>query len=88
MTYTCPNCGNKHDEWPALAFSSPKYYAELSTSDKEKIATLDLDFWPVFNLFQQFTYWLNGSNGGSQADSIIRVVVYCRPSQSIKIGKQ
>lgn len=43
-TYICPSCGELHNDWPALAFSSPLHYDELNDHDKENIATLDSDF--------------------------------------------
>lgn len=43
-TYTCPTCGELHNDWPALAFSSPLHYDELNDHDKENTATLDSDF--------------------------------------------
>jgi len=44
ITYTCTCCGKEHTDWPALAYDSPMYYAELSEEDKQKIATLSSDF--------------------------------------------
>lgn len=44
ITYTCAKCGIEHEEWPALAFSSPSNYENLTEEDKEKIATIDTDF--------------------------------------------
>ncbi|MEL6943974.1 MAG: DUF2199 domain-containing protein, partial [Bacteroidota bacterium] len=40
----CSKCGEKHDELPAIAFSSPDYYEFLSESDKRDIADLSDDF--------------------------------------------
>ena len=42
--YVCDSCGQKHEEWPALAFSSPKHYNDLSEEDKQNIASLKNDF--------------------------------------------
>ncbi len=42
--YICKNCGQEHDVWPALAYSSPTFYNDLSDTDKESIAELDSDF--------------------------------------------
>jgi len=44
MKYKCANCGNEHDEWPAIAFNSPDAYDSLSEDDKQRIASLDSDF--------------------------------------------
>lgn len=40
----CGVCGQIHNEWPALTFSSPSSYIELSKEEKELIATIDSDF--------------------------------------------
>ena len=42
--YTCSECGEIHEEWPALAYSSPSYYDNLPDQKKEDIAELDEDF--------------------------------------------
>ena len=42
--YICKNCGQEHDDWPALAYSSPTFYNDLSDTDKESIAELSSDF--------------------------------------------
>ncbi|MCA6451561.1 MAG: DUF2199 domain-containing protein [Chitinophagaceae bacterium] len=42
--YTCTNCGDVHDEWPALAFDSPTSYNVLPENIKEKIGELTSDF--------------------------------------------
>lgn len=42
--YTCRNCGQLHDEWPALAFDSPTSYNVLPESTKEEIGELRSDF--------------------------------------------
>lgn len=44
ITFICECCGQEHEEWPALAYSSPDYYSRLSHSDKEEIAVIDQDF--------------------------------------------
>jgi hypothetical protein len=49
MTYICTKCGNEHDDWPALAFSSPAAYHALSKRDKKKIAQLSDDFCVIRN---------------------------------------
>jgi hypothetical protein len=42
--YKCSVCGNEHEEWPALVYTSPSNYDLLSKTDKEKIGYLDTDF--------------------------------------------
>jgi hypothetical protein len=42
--YTCSNCDKEHTEWPALAYSSPANYHNLSEEDKQNIGTLTNDF--------------------------------------------
>jgi len=44
MKYKCLNCGQEHDEWPALAFSSPAQYNELTEEEKRAMGYLDSDF--------------------------------------------
>ena len=44
IKYICSNCGQEHEEWPALAYSSPTYYNDLSRDDKKDLAKLDSDF--------------------------------------------
>lgn len=44
MRYTCPTCGEEHDDWPSLAFSSPCPYNELSDEEKNTTAELSNDF--------------------------------------------
>lgn len=44
MKYTCTNCGEVHDEWPALAFDSPTPYNVLTESMKQEIGELTNDF--------------------------------------------
>ena len=44
MRYKCSECGHYHEDWPALAFNSPDYYAMLSEEDKKNIAEINDDF--------------------------------------------
>ena len=44
IKYNCNICGQKHEQYPALAFSSPFNYNILSDDDKENIADLSSDF--------------------------------------------
>jgi hypothetical protein len=44
MKYTCNCCGQEHDEWPALTYSSPSNYNDLTDDEKKNIAKLDSDF--------------------------------------------
>jgi hypothetical protein len=44
MKYTCENCGQEHESWPALTFNAPLYYDTLSDEEKETIATIDSNF--------------------------------------------
>ena len=36
MPYTCTQCGQTHDELPAIAFDAPQYYYILSIEDRRK----------------------------------------------------
>ena len=42
--YKCSICGQIHSEWPALTYSSPTNYFQLSEEEKATIANLDSDF--------------------------------------------
>lgn len=44
MKYTCSCCGQEHDEWPALTFSSPTSYNELTDKEKKELGQLSNDF--------------------------------------------
>jgi hypothetical protein len=44
MKYKCSSCGQEHEEWPALTFSSPAPYNELTNEDKEEFGQLSSDF--------------------------------------------
>ena len=44
QTYTCGSCGKTHDQWPALAYTSPANYNKLSEAEKSGIGELEEDF--------------------------------------------
>lgn len=44
MAHKCSNCGKEHVGWPALTFSSPAPYNDLSEEEQESIAKLSNDF--------------------------------------------
>lgn len=44
IKYTCSCCGQQHEEWPALTYTSPTDYNILSEEDKQNIGELDSDF--------------------------------------------
>ncbi len=44
IEFKCSKCGEVHSEWPALAFSSPANYHNLSENEKSEIGILDTDF--------------------------------------------
>ena len=44
IKYTCANCGQVHDEWPALAFDSPASYNVLPEATRKEIGELTSDF--------------------------------------------
>jgi hypothetical protein len=52
IKYTCSCCGKEHEEWPALVYSSPTNYDELSEEDKKNIGELDTDFCVIKHLDQ------------------------------------
>ncbi len=43
MKYTCSDCGEEHEAWPALGFKSPHYYHILTAAEKQDIAELTAD---------------------------------------------
>ena len=59
--YQCSQCGEQHNEWPALTFQSPSSYDELTKEEQSSIANIDLDFCTI-------TY-------EEQIDRFIRVVL-------------
>ena len=59
--YQCSICNEVHVEWPALSFSSPSSYHELTESEKISTAEIDTDFCTI-------TY-------EDQIDRFIRVVL-------------
>jgi Uncharacterized protein conserved in bacteria len=42
--YICTNCGQEHEDWPALAFSSPSHFNDLSEEEKKSMGQLSSDF--------------------------------------------
>ncbi len=42
--FKCAVCGQIHSDWPALAYSSPANYHNLSEKEKSEIGKLDTDF--------------------------------------------
>lgn len=44
IKYTCSCCGKEHDDWPALSYSSPTNYHQLSETEKERLGELNSDF--------------------------------------------
>ena len=52
IKYICSCCGQEHNKWPALTYSSPDNYNTLSQEDKETIAELDSDFCIIKHLDQ------------------------------------
>ena len=44
MRYKCGCCGQEHNEWPALAFSSPTAYHQLTDEERKDLGQLSSDF--------------------------------------------
>jgi hypothetical protein len=44
IKYTCANCGQEHEEWPALSYLAPLFYDQLSEEEKKNAAELSDDF--------------------------------------------
>jgi hypothetical protein len=42
--YVCSTCGQEHEEWPALAYSSPIHFNDLTEEEKQTIGELKNDF--------------------------------------------
>jgi hypothetical protein len=49
IKYTCSCCGQEHEQWPALAYTSPTNYNNLSEEDKQNIGTLTGDFCTIIH---------------------------------------
>lgn len=49
LEYKCSSCDKTHANWPALGYSSPVYYSDLSADDKNGIAELSSDFCVIKN---------------------------------------
>ncbi len=43
MKFVCTCCGEEQDQYPAIAYKVPLYYANLSEEEKESIAEIDSD---------------------------------------------
>src|SRR5436190_20167554 len=50
--YICSCCGQEHEDWPTLAYSSPTHYERLTDEEKENIAELSSDFCIIRNTEQ------------------------------------
>jgi len=44
IEFKCPECNQKHAEWPALTFKSPANYDFLSNQEKANLGKLNSDF--------------------------------------------
>lgn len=60
MKYICSNCGEEHEDWPALTFISPHFYHILDNEQKKELGELDSDFCTITH---------------SRVDRFIRVVL-------------
>lgn len=60
--FKCSECGEIHEEWPALTFNSPTNYLDLTDWEKENIAKINLDFCTI--------------NHEEQTDRFIRVTLF------------
>jgi len=54
MNYICANCGQEHEDWPALAYPTPLSYAQLTEEEKED-AEVTSDFCVILN--PEYTYY-------------------------------
>lgn len=43
IKYTCSQCGEIHNDWPAITYNAPWHYHQLSEKEKDEIAHLDSD---------------------------------------------
>ncbi|NER12876.1 DUF2199 domain-containing protein [Leptobacterium flavescens] len=62
LKYKCSECGQIHDDWPALGFRSPDPYEYLTEHQKSTIAELNPDFCEI--------------RYEDQTDRFIRVVLF------------
>ena len=44
MKYKCSCCGQEHEEWPSLTFTSPTAYNQLTDEEKKELGKLSNDF--------------------------------------------
>lgn len=49
MKYKCTNCGQEHDEWPALTFYTPTPYHDLTEKEKTTLGEISSDFCVITN---------------------------------------
>lgn len=49
IEFKCAECGQVHQEWPALVFNAPLNYDGLSDIEKSEIGKLDADFCEIHN---------------------------------------
>ena len=41
MKYTCADCGQEHEDWPALVFPTPLSYMQLTDEEREEVELTD-----------------------------------------------
>ncbi|NCT74265.1 MAG: DUF2199 domain-containing protein [Chitinophagaceae bacterium] len=56
-TYLCNKCGREHEGWPALAYTAPVFYDNLSEEEKQEIGELDKDFCMIRHEDQTGSFW-------------------------------
>ncbi|MBK8805592.1 MAG: DUF2199 domain-containing protein [Bacteroidales bacterium] len=64
IEFRCSECGQIHQDWPALTYSSPSHYNSLTEDEKKAFASIDTDFCEI---------WYS-----EQTDRFIRVVLIQR----------
>src|SRR5919202_316651 len=49
IKYVCSCCGQEHEEYPALTFSSPTFFNDLTDEEKENKAEISSDFCVIYH---------------------------------------
>lgn len=52
MKYTCSCCGKEHEEWPAITFSLPSNYKDLSDEERERNSEIGNDYCIIYSQYQ------------------------------------
>lgn len=54
--FTCSQCGEIHDDWPALGFVAPIHYNQLEEAKQKSMASLDSDFCIIYDSEETYRF--------------------------------